>query len=189
MGTSRWKAATNRRGTLRMVECRRLIRFLSNCFLLGLVGLMCGCVTENIQGQTRTFSFETWMPLSATIVSLTVLGVACCWRRARKLWGGSLLVIPVLIIITFVPELWLSRITVDPALVLPTLQSSSVQSSPRQSTFLPPPEQTARNTGVVTSNTYATPSGSAIRNDDQEGMATVATNRLMTIAELTQPNK
>ena len=105
MGTSRWKAATNRRGTLRMVECRRLIRFLSNCFLLGLVGLMCGCVTENIQGQTRTFSFETWMPLSATIVSLTVLGVACCWRRARKLWGGSLLVIPVLIIITFVPEL------------------------------------------------------------------------------------
>jgi hypothetical protein len=89
---------------------RSLIRVGLAAFLL--LGL-CGCVREDVNGSTITFTNELWVPLVVLLGGIVAAPVGWLLRKRSGRLGWGLLIISPVTVLGFVPSLFLDRAVVD----------------------------------------------------------------------------
>jgi hypothetical protein len=85
--------------------------FIATILLLG----VSGCVHESLDGQTRTFTYDLWVPLSVLMGGLVAVPAGWFLRKTSARFGWGLLVIGPVVAIFFAPSLFRDRAVVDDA--------------------------------------------------------------------------
>jgi hypothetical protein len=91
-----------------------MVRKLTHCLIPCIVVLtLSGCVRETTEGETRVFTYETWVPASVLLGGMAA-GVAGWFLRSvtNRLGWGLLIAGPILAIL-FGPSLFMDRASID----------------------------------------------------------------------------
>ncbi|MBI3861172.1 MAG: hypothetical protein HY290_04685, partial [Planctomycetia bacterium] len=91
----------------------RTFRYVSLAAFL-LLGLS-GCVKEEVHGSTITVSNELWVPLVTLLGGIVAAPIGWYLREKTARIGWGLLILSPVVVIGFVPSLFLDRAVVDDA--------------------------------------------------------------------------
>lgn len=82
------------------------------CFAV-ILGATCGCVSEETDGATHVFTYETWVPLSVLLGGLAAAPAGWFLRKSSARFGWALLLLGPVAAIFFAPSLFRDRAEVD----------------------------------------------------------------------------
>jgi hypothetical protein len=78
-----------------------------------LLVFLSGCVHENTDGPTQTFTYELWVPLSVLLAGLVAAPAGWFLRKVSARFGWGVLIIGPVAAIIFAPSLFRDRAVVD----------------------------------------------------------------------------
>jgi len=91
-------------------------RNLQCCLVVAfLLLVVSGCVREEIDGQTKTFMFERWIPLSIFAAGATTAAIGWSIRHLAYRFGLFLVTMGAIAVLAFAPSMLLDRIEIDDA--------------------------------------------------------------------------